>query len=167
MPSVDNSCLLHHDYEGFVSDRRTEGSYDSAFNRLGRSGRTSHWGSDILDAYERANHIAGIIIDRRPKPQKSFLELSTHIEKWKSDTNHWSSITKMLAHPSYLRIIGLSKHCYEYEVEKALLLELATEPDYWFAALTAITGADPIRPEQDFDEAVDAWLTWGREKGII
>ena len=30
-------------------------------------------------------------------------------ERWKSETQHWSSVTRMLAHPSYLRIIGLSR----------------------------------------------------------
>ena len=104
----------------------------------------------------------------RQQPQ-SMLEicLTEHIERWKSDTIHCSSLTKRLAHPSYLRIIGLSRNFTNYEVERALLQELQTDPDHWFAALSAITGEDLAQQEHDFDEAVEAWLAWGRERGII
>ena len=76
-------------------------------------------------------------------------------------------MTQMFAHPSYLRIIGMAGHFPNFEVERALLRELQTEPDYWFDALTAITGEDPVLDEHDFDGAVNAWLEWGRNKGII
>jgi len=88
-------------------------------------------------------------------------------ELWKKDTRHWSSVAKMLAHPSYLRIVGLVRLSTGNELERLLLQELESEPDHWFDALVAITGEDPVRPECDFDGAVDAWLDWGRQKGII
>ena len=90
-----------------------------------------------------------------------------HVARWKTDTQHWSSIKKMLAHSSYLRIIGLAKLSKGTDIERLLLQELQDEPDNWFAALTAITGEDPVQPHHDFDEAVNAWLEWGRQKGII
>lgn len=89
------------------------------------------------------------------------------VQIWKDQTSHWSSITKAIAHPSYLRIIGLAKESTGHEIERLLLHELESEPDHWFAALTAVTGEDPVKSEHDFDEAVADWLTWGREKGII
>jgi hypothetical protein len=73
----------------------------------------------------------------------------------------------MVAHPSYLRIIGLANQATHRKLVRLLLLELKNEPDHWFDALTAITGVNPVQPEDEFDEAVDAWLTWGREKGLI
>jgi hypothetical protein len=100
----------------------------------------------------------------RKKLESSFREQA---ERWKSDTQHWSSVSKMLAHPSYLRIIGLARLSTGNEIERLLLNELKTEPDYWFDALTAITGENPVQPANDFDESVNAWLEWGREKGII
>jgi len=87
--------------------------------------------------------------------------------RWKTETQHWSSLTKMVAHPSYLRIIGLANQATHRKLVRLLLLELKNEPDHWFDALTAITGVNPVQPEDEFDEAVDAWLTWGREKGLI
>ena len=95
---------------------------------------------------------------------RSFRE---QVERWKDETGHLSSITKALAHPSYLRIIGLARDSAGHEIERLLLRELESDPDHWFAALSAITGEDPVKPEHDFDEAVRAWLEWGREKRII
>jgi hypothetical protein len=143
--------------------------YARVFNRVSLARQKSDSEDDVRARYERANHTIQILTDRRLTHTQTMLEtcLHEHIERWKSNTLHWSSITRMLAHPSYLRIIGLSRNFTDYEVERALLQELETEPDYWFAALTAITGEDPVRPEYDFDEAVDAWLIWGRKRGII
>lgn len=102
--------------------------------------------------------------DAKPPLVQLFRE---QVELWKDQTSHLSSITKAIAHPSYLRIIGLARESTEHEIERLLLHELEAEPDHWFAALAAITGEDPVRPEADFDDAVGAWLAWGREKGII
>jgi hypothetical protein len=95
--------------------------------------------------------------------EREFSRLST---EWKETTRHWSSVTKMVAHADYLRIIGLAA-ISKQEVERLLLQELRNEPDHWFAALTAISGEDPASPECDFDQSVDAWLKWGEERGII
>ena len=86
---------------------------------------------------------------------------------WKNETSHLSSLTKAMAHPSYLTIIGLSKHSDGHEIERLILRELAEEPDYWFAALAAITGDNPVKLEHDFDQTVEAWLLRGREQGIV
>ncbi|MGD0459120.1 MAG: hypothetical protein ABSC21_15400 [Terriglobia bacterium] len=94
----------------------------------------------------------------------SFREL---VEQWKNNTGHWSSTTRRIADPSYLRIIGLARNSTGHQIERLLLHELQNEPDDWFDALAAITGVDPVKPEHDFDEAIDAWVEWGREKGII
>jgi hypothetical protein len=124
---------------------------------------------ETAEKYKQALHTIHIIKSRLPKSEEISLraELREQINRWKAETRHWSSVTKMVAHPSYLRIIGLSHQLDEYETERTLLRELETEPDHWFAALMAITGDDPTLPEQDFDESVDSWLDWGRAKGII
>ena len=95
--------------------------------------------------------------------QHEFLRLSV---EWKQATMHWSSVTRMIAHPNYLRIIGLGA-ISKTEIVRLLLQELQDEPDHWFAALTAITGDDPVRPEHSFDDAIEAWLNWGHERGLI
>ena len=89
------------------------------------------------------------------------------VERWKDETGHSSSITKALANPNYLRIIGLAGKSTGHELERLLLRELESDPDHWFAALSAITGEDPVHPGHDFDQAVKAWIQWGRKKGIV
>jgi len=110
----------------------------------------------------------GIAVLDEPALAQAFHE---QVECWKHDTGHFSSLTRRIAHPSYLRIIGMAGgregRSADRTIERLLLLELQSEPDHWFSALTAITGEDPVRPEDDFDEAVNAWLEWGRKKGII
>lgn len=96
--------------------------------------------------------------------EREFLRLS---EEWKNDTMHWSSVTRMISHRNYLGIIGLAGRTSRHEVERLLLRELQKEPAHWFDALSAITGEDPVKQDYDFDQAVEAWLAWGREKGII
>jgi len=68
----------------------------------------------------------------------------------------------MTRHPAYQQIIALGP-----PVIPLILRELRERPDHWFWALNAITGEDPVGPEDDFDQAVEAWLRWGRERGYL
>jgi hypothetical protein len=118
--------------------------------------------------YDVAAHFAAVIgARRRSKEQSLERSFREQVERWKNETGNSSSMTKTLAHPSYLRIIGLAKDSTGHELERLLLRELESDPDHWFAALSAVSGEDPVRAADDFDEAVTAWLDWGREKGII
>jgi hypothetical protein len=94
-------------------------------------------------------------------------EFKGHIEKWKKETRHWSSLARILLHPSYMRIIALAGKIPHHEGAKLLLIELAEEPRHWFRALEAVTGENPVRPEYDFDQSVEAWLDYGESHGII
>ena len=48
-----------------------------------------------------------------------------------------------------------------------IMRELEREPDHWFCALTAITGVNPVKPEQRgrLQEMVQAWIIWGQANG--
>lgn len=119
--------------------------------------------------YKTATHFAEVIAKRGRYVRQRDLaeEFKLQVEIWKNNTGHLSSITKAVAHPAYLRIIGLARNSSGHEIETLLLNELESDPDHWFAALTAVTGEDPVRPEHDFDGAVNAWLEWGRNAGIL
>jgi hypothetical protein len=119
--------------------------------------------------YDVATHFAEVIATRYRREEQLDLDATfrSQVDLWKDETAHLSSLTKAIAHPSYLRIIGLARYSSNGEIERLLLRELEADPDHWFAALSAVTGEDPVEPEHDFDEAVGAWLAWGREKGFI
>jgi len=92
---------------------------------------------------------------------RKFQELAQH---WRAETAHLSSVTKQVMHPSYQRIIGLGP-----AVLPILLQELGRESGYWFWALNAITGEDPVRPEDlgDVPRMTEAWLNWGKQHRLI
>jgi hypothetical protein len=91
--------------------------------------------------------------------QTRFREL---VAQWKQDSLFMSSTTDMVALPSYQEIIGMGAPAIPL-----LLAELQREPNHWFAALMALTGANPVPPEDRgrLDRMTTAWLRWGRENG--
>lgn len=97
-----------------------------------------------------------------PPPPAFELEFRALAEKWRRDTQHTSSVNKMITHPSYMRIVGMGR-----EVLPLLFKELSERRDHWLVALNAITGEDPAPEVSNFSEAVDAWLAWGHTKGYL
>lgn len=89
-------------------------------------------------------------------------EFRKHAEIWERETRYTSSLQEMSMHSSYQHIIGLGP-----EVVPSILHELQRHPNHWFWALNAITGEDPALGETTLTGAAQAWLAWGKEKGII
>jgi hypothetical protein len=127
------------------------------------------WAERVRDQYEPARRAIRVFRwHTRLRPETIAARLFyREADKWKNDTMHWSSVTKMIAHSSYLRIIGLGRMFRQGEIERLILEELQNDPDYWFDALEAITGENPVHPDDDFDTAINAWLEWGRQNRII
>lgn len=127
------------------------------------------WAEKVRAQYEPAKRAIRVFRwQHRPRAESmAAREFRMEADTWKNDTMHWSSVTKMVAHPSYLRMIGLGRKFRQGEIERLILEELQNEPDHWFDALVAITGENPVGPNDDFDASVNAWLEWGRQNGII
>ena len=79
------------------------------------------------------------------------------VEEWKQDIEFESSLTRMILHPAYQRIIGLGENALPL-----IFNELRQDPDYWFWALSAITGEDPLAPKDmgSLKKMTEAWLRW-------
>jgi hypothetical protein len=94
-------------------------------------------------------------------PDSTFAELAS---TWRSETGHLSSITQKAIHPAYQRIIGMGERALPL-----ILRELQARRGHWFWALHAITGEDPVPPEDagDVDKMRDAWLELGRIRGWL
>ncbi len=95
------------------------------------------------------------------KAEQEFQELA---EKWHRETGMKSIVSKKAMHPAYQRIIGMGT-----AVVPLILRELEREPDHWFWALKAITGANPVKPEQRgrMQEMATAWVNWEKEQGNL
>ena len=83
-------------------------------------------------------------------------------EQWYNETEGMSFIAKKINHPAYQEIISMGK-----SVIPLILAELANKPTYWFTALTTITGANPMQPEQigKIQLMTQSWLNWGQKNG--
>ena len=87
--------------------------------------------------------------------------------EWRDQSRFMSSIIDMVLIPAYQRIIGMGR-----DVVPLLLRDLQRdddEPAYWFWALTAITGADPVPDESrgDINAMTAAWVAWGEQEGYL
>jgi hypothetical protein len=85
-------------------------------------------------------------------------------QQWLSETAMLSSVTMIAMNQAYQHIIGMGP-----DVVPLILRDLSREPNHWFWALSAITGENPIAPEDegDLDKMTAAWLRLGQERGWI
>jgi hypothetical protein len=84
--------------------------------------------------------------------------------KWRDDTQFHSAPTILFQHPAYQEIIGMGR-----PVVPLLLGDLRSEDSLWFTALHAITGENPVPPEDrgDIPRVTEHWLNWGRARGYV
>ena len=91
-------------------------------------------------------------------------EFLTLAAQWREETAGYAITTPEIAHPAYLRIIGMGERALPWIFE-----QLAEHGDQWYVALHAITGVDPV-PEDDRgrrSKMREAWLSWARDNGRI
>jgi hypothetical protein len=83
--------------------------------------------------------------------------------EWREDTEFASSLTDMVLHPAYQRIIGLGPSALPL-----IFRELERKPDHWFWALKAISGEDPTPPGAHGNVRLmtRAWLDWATDNGF-
>lgn len=96
---------------------------------------------------------------------KEFME-EEHTQKFEQLVKAWmterfsysSDLHSYIVCPAYLSIIAMGSPAVPLILE-----ELRRESDFWFAALKALTGANPVRSEhQGYIELMrQDWLQWG------
>jgi hypothetical protein len=89
-------------------------------------------------------------------------EFTSLVEQWRRETQHLSQISKKVAHPAYMRIVGMGE-----SVLPLLLEALRDRPTYWFVALKSIANVDPVPADSNPLDAREAWLRWGRARGLV
>lgn len=85
-------------------------------------------------------------------------------EEWKRSTPWGAGIRESCALPAYQKIVNMG-----HDVVPTLLRELKRQPDHWFIALKAITGQDPVQPENRGKVRLMAadWVKWGEARGLV
>ncbi len=82
---------------------------------------------------------------------------------WREETGFLSSSTALIAHPAYRELIALGTDALPF-----LFGDMAQTLDgHLSSALVAITGAQPVPPEEggNIRKVAERWLAWGREHG--
>jgi hypothetical protein len=79
--------------------------------------------------------------------------------RWKANRGPRSTVKSMTQEANYLAIIDIGEPALPF-----ILAELVREPDHWFAALRAITGVNPVPPEDkgNLEKMAAASIEWGR-----
>ncbi|MBS1872206.1 MAG: hypothetical protein JSU00_03260 [Acidobacteria bacterium] len=113
--------------------------------------------------YVRSRAQLSYSVERVP-PVDSTQELFSRLARtWLEDTSKQSSVTEMVLHPCYQRIIGMGPDALPY-----IFRDLERKPGHWFWALKAITGVNPVAPENTgrIKFMAQDWLNWARSQGI-
>ena len=83
--------------------------------------------------------------------------------QWKADTGFLSDAGKSVNHAAFKAIVALGR-----EVVPIMLRDLESRPALWVWALPEITGENSVSASEggNIRKMSDAWLKWGREKGL-
>jgi hypothetical protein len=89
-------------------------------------------------------------------------EFSLLVNEWREATAIESGLERIILNSAYQRIIGLGPQALPH-----ILRDIEETRDHWFWALTSIVGEDKAAGQTSVGAAVEAWLAWGREAGLI
>ncbi len=129
---------------------------------LDRTDGQSRESGIIFRAYERiANDFCRPVSRLRCDPVRKFYDL---LWTWSQEVHTLSDIDAVCTHPAYQQIIGMGETSLPF-----IFAELQRGEAYWFWALKAISGEDPISEENRGRITLmkQGWLKWGREHGYI
>lgn len=107
--------------------------------------------------------MSSVPVSNQPATQPAeTLEARFHrlADSWQRAVSLHSSCDLRENHPAYREIIALGPAAVPL-----LLRDLERNRRHWFAALEAITGANPIPPEDAgrIDRMCEDWLRWAKE----
>lgn len=105
-----------------------------------------------------------VIVEARHNPVKVADIFTQLAANWEAETRFTSSTKDLILNSNYQEIIGLG-----WDVMPILLKDLQENHRFWFPALNAITGVRPFDPGDagNGKRMTEAWIKWGKRKGLI
>ncbi len=97
--------------------------------------------------------------------QEDWLRFQNLVAVWRQERGVMSSITEAAVRPAYQSIIGMGERAIPFLI--ATLQSEGDEPDQWFWALKAISGADPVSDEDrgNYRAMAASWVEWAKQTG--
>lgn len=83
-------------------------------------------------------------------------------DQWYDEVGGISTSRGKFTHPAYRKILELGEDAVPF-----ILKELLGDEGHWFQALRILTRENPAATATNYDEAVQAWLSWGHLRGKI
>lgn len=98
-------------------------------------------------------------------PVEDWLRFQQLVAEWRAQRGAMSSITEAVICPAYQSIIGMGELAVPFIL--AQLDSEGDEPDQWFWALKAITGAEPVKDEDrgNYINMAASWFDWAKNVG--
>jgi len=102
--------------------------------------------------------------ERRGLNQAELLrpEFNHLVEQWRKETRFSSSADEKILHPAYQSIIAMGRSAVPLVLE-----ELQNGRGHLFWALRYMTGENPCPDSNNAHETREAWLEWGRRRGLL
>lgn len=120
---------------------------------------------DPLAKYGFAKYSQFRIVRPQAKAQESLEQrFQSLVKRWRDETSHISSYTDRVLHPAYQELIGMG-----HVAVPLMLQEMKERGGHWFWALRAITGQNPVSPEDagKIRKMTECWLQWGKQRGLL
>lgn len=85
-------------------------------------------------------------------------------DEWQTACEYFSSTRQKVNHPAFRQLLARAGESVPF-----LLSTLTTSPSHAILVLHAITGEDPVPNDKkgDLPRMADAWIEWGKSKGIL
>ncbi len=105
-----------------------------------------------------------------PESIHDWLEFNELYRQWQASRKKISSIAgDITRNPFYFRIVGMGSRALPFIFSHLQDETKVGQPDHWFPALNAITGVDPVPPQDrgKIKQMARAWLEWATREGYL
>ncbi|MGA8029351.1 MAG: hypothetical protein WB992_19595 [Bryobacteraceae bacterium] len=130
---------------------------------------TDDWGRSDHEKIDRLE-LAEILARHKSSAPKVSIEeeFAQLLNDWRESTQNMSSLTQILSHPAYQRIIELGRR-FGPRVTPLILVDYKDHGDHWATALQAITGENPVNSKSigNSSKVRKDWLRWGEQHGYL
>ncbi len=98
--------------------------------------------------------------------QSYIIHYNTYVNAWLSDTLYHSSISEIVRHSAFEKLVGMGEYTLIFTLEKLIAGDVRI---HWFPLLKKLAKFDPV-PAADrgyIDRMTQHWVSWGKRSGKI
>jgi len=126
--------------------------------------RPANWFASNVSAQQYVSSYAPHAIFATDPKLRDWIRFRGLVQSWREQRGSLSSVDAMISLPDYQSIIGMGERAIPLLIAQ-LRLD-GDDPDLWFWALSAITGANPVSAHEqgNFRCMAQSWIRWSEEE---